>query len=51
MKLNDLREIQDAIETISEVTNADYEEIIDALISVCWSEEEAGDIKFSMIDD
>ena len=51
MKNNELYKIQDAVEVISEITDANYEEIIDALVPLCWDEETAGDIKFSMIDD
>ena len=52
MKLNDLYRIQDALEIICESSEAtNYEEVVDALIGVCWDEETAGEIKFSMQDD
>ena len=49
MKLNELDQISDAIETICKITcnltDTDINEIIDNLIGIAWSEEDASEIK------
>lgn len=51
MKLNQLSLIEDGIEAICKACQDDsVEEIIEALIGIMWSEEEASQIKEFMMD-
>lgn len=50
MKLNQLHQIEDAIEKISNATGTEKIEIISALTGIAWDEEDAGEIGEFMID-
>jgi hypothetical protein len=50
MKLNQLHQIEDAIEKISNAMDVPKLEIISALTGIAWSEEEASEIGEFMID-
>lgn len=50
MKLNNLIRIEEAITILVEQTDTNASEIIDSLIGVAWSEEEAFCIKDFVID-
>ena len=45
MKLNKLNLLGDSLEIISNLTNESVTTIIDALVGVCFSEEDAGELK------
>ena len=44
MKLNNLRKIDEALETLALFTQTDIAELIAALTGVAWFEEDAGEI-------
>jgi hypothetical protein len=51
MKLNHLIIISDALERVAEVQDTAMVEIIDALVGVCFDEEEAEQLKRYMADE
>ena len=46
MKPNELNRISDSIEALARHTETSVDDIIDALIGVCWDEEDAAELKF-----
>jgi hypothetical protein len=51
MKLNHLIIIADALERVAEVQDTAMVEIIDALVGVCFDEEESGELKHYIADE
>ena len=51
MKLNHLITVADAMERIAETQDTTMVEIIDALVGVCFDEEEAGQLKRYIADE
>lgn len=46
MKLNKIILIGDLVERLSEYTDTDILDIVDALTGLCWDEEDAGNIRY-----
>jgi len=46
MKLNKIHVVTDGLDKIIAVCDGEVDDVIDALVGVCWDEEDAGALKF-----